>query len=142
MNTPRINIPARHRARETALQALYQWLLTQDNIPDIELQFLTHPSSKKIDQDYFREILHGVPSHLTEIEDKLKPHLSIPLNDLDPVERSVLRLSTYELLYHPDLPYRVVINEALELSKRFGSTDGHKFVNGVLDKIAKELGKT
>ena len=137
----KINIPARHRARESAVQALYQWEMADENLTEIELQFLLHNSSKKIDQAYFRELLHEIPSRLTEIEESMRPYLTRPLEELDPVELSVLRLSIYELLYHPEIPYRVVINEALELTKRFGSSDGYKFINGVLDKFAKQLQK-
>ncbi|MDB5981051.1 MAG: nusB, partial [Pseudomonas sp.] len=92
-----------------------------------------------VDGAYFRELLHGVPTNKTEIDTALAPCLDITIEELDPVELAILRLSTYELLKRIDVPYRVVINEGIELAKVYGSTDGHKFVNGVLDKLAPRL---
>ncbi|MBI5447965.1 MAG: transcription antitermination factor NusB [Gammaproteobacteria bacterium] len=120
-----------------ALQALYQWLMTDENLNAIELQFLTHPSAKKIDQAYFQELLHTIPQKLESIEAQFEPALALPKAELDPIELSILRISNYELLYRKDIPYKVIINEALELAKKFGSVEGYKFINGVLDKVAK-----
>lgn len=130
---------ARHKARAAATQALYQWLMADDSLTTIELEFLTHVSAKKIDIDYFRELLHKVPAHLEKIETQFTSYLNIPKAELDPVELSILRIAVYELLYHPELPYKVIINEALELTKTFGSVEGFKFVNGVLDKVANAV---
>lgn len=127
---------ARHKARSAALQALYQWLMADDSLTNIELEFLTHSSAKKIDQLYFRELLHQVPARLEKIETQFGPFLSLPKEELDPVELTILRIGTYELMYRTEIPYKVIINEALELTKTFGSVEGFKFVNGVLDKVA------
>ena len=132
----------RHKARAAALQALYQWLIAEDNLHTIESEFLTHSSAKKMDQTYFKELLHHIPAHLHEIEKTFVPYLDRPLTELDPVELTILRISVYELLHRADIPFKVIINEALELTKTFGSVEGYKFVNGVLDKVARVLRKT
>ncbi len=132
---------ARHKARETALQALYQWLMSAENLKTIEFQFLSHSSAKKIEHAYFQELLHQVPAHLEAIENQFEPFLDFPKAELDPIELTILRMSVYELCYRKDIPFKVIINEALELTKTFGSVEGYKFVNGVLDKVAKHLGK-
>ena len=110
-----------------------------ESLTTIELEFLTHASARKIDIVYFRELLHNVPAHLTKIETQFEPFLAIPKAELDPIELTILRLAVYEFLYRPELPYKVIINEALELTKTFGSVEGFKFVNGVLDKVAREI---
>ncbi|MBO5392755.1 MAG: transcription antitermination factor NusB, partial [Pseudomonas sp.] len=109
------------------------------SLNEIEAQFRVDNDFSDVDAAYFREILHGVPAHKGEIDAALVPCLDITIEELDPVELSVLRLSTWELIKRVDVPYRVVINEGIELAKVFGSTDGHKFVNGVLDKLAPRL---
>jgi len=129
----------RREARKLATQALYQWHMAQHSLNEIEAQFRVDNDFSDVDGAYFREILHGVPAKKVEIDTALKPCLDVPLEELDPVELSVLRLSAWELLVRHDVPYRVVINEGIELAKVFGSTDGHKFVNGVLDKVAPTL---
>ena len=102
-------------------------------------QFRVDNDFTDVDGAYFREILHGVPAKKVEIDEALKPCLDLALEELDPVELAVLRLSTWEFMMRIDVPYRVVINEGVELAKVFGATDGHKFVNGVLDKLAPRL---
>jgi len=137
-----LNAPkASHRkmARTRALQALYSWHLSQLNMSEIEADIKAGQNPKKIDFEYMHEILHGVLSNQLAIEAAFSPFLSRPLKDLDPIELAVLRLSSFELMYRIDVPYRVVINEALELAKTFGSDDSHKFVNSVLDKLAKQV---
>jgi N utilization substance protein B len=126
---------ARHWARRLAMQALYQWQLTGQNLCEIEAQFLDYEDMHKADIDYFRELLHRVPACLHELDAQLGAYLSRPINDVDPVERAILRNACYELMHRLDVPYRVVINEAVNLTKRFGAEQGHKFVNGVLDKL-------
>ncbi|MBD1553073.1 transcription antitermination factor NusB [Pseudomonas typographi] len=129
----------RHEARKLATQALYQWHMAGHSLNEIEAQFRVDNDFSDVDNAYFRELLHGVPTSKDEIDAALVPCLDLALDELDPVELAVLRLSTYEMLKRVDVPYRVVINEGIELAKVFGSTDGHKFVNGVLDKLAPTL---
>ncbi|MGH8434140.1 MAG: transcription antitermination factor NusB [Pseudomonas sp.] len=138
-NAPTGKIAARRQARSLAMQALYQWHLAGQAINEIEAQFRVDNDFTAVDGAYFREILHGVPAHKTEIDEAFAPCLDRPLEELDPVELAILRLSTFEMLKRLDVPYRVVINEGIELAKVFGATDGHKFVNGVLDKLAPRL---
>lgn len=132
-------IAARKRARSFAMQALYQWHMAGQAINEIEAQFYVDNDFSKVDADYFKAILHGVPSSVTELDDSFSPFLDRPIKDLDPVELAILRLSAFELLKRIDIPYRVVINEGVELAKVFGATDGHKFVNGILDRLAPKL---
>lgn len=132
----------RHNARHYALQAMYQWQMTDTSITTIETEFLQMHVEKKIDLAYFKELIHGIPNEKEEIDNAIKPFLNRSMRDIDPVELSVLRLATYELMKRPDIPYRVIINEALELTKKFGSVEGYKFINGVLDKIAKQIRAT
>lgn len=135
-----MNPYARRNARHHALQAMYQWQLSQSPITEIEAQFVAHHlENKKIDLDYFKELIRAVPAQHQELDELMTPFLSRPLNELDPIELAILRLSIYELAKRPDIPYRVVINEALELAKKFGSIEGYKFVNGILDQVAKKL---
>lgn len=133
-----VNPVARHNARRYALQAMYQWQLAGTSINEIELEFLHYHIDKKFDLAYFKELLHGVPKFQQEIDHQMQPFLGRGLNEIDPVELAVLRIAIYELMKRPDVPYRVIINEALELTKKFGSIEGHKFVNGVLDRVAKK----
>ena len=121
------------------MQALYQWDMSGNNLSEIEVQFLEDEDFSKADKDYFHELLHQVPARLDEVEAAFTPYLDRPLKELDPVERALLRLASYELLARMDIPYKVVINEAVALAKKFGATDSHKFVNGVLDKAATSL---
>jgi len=129
----------RSQARHFALQALYQWQVTGQDLADIEGQFLAQEQLGKADVGLFVALLHGVPAHLKGLDEALAPLLDRPLEQVDPVERAVLRLGAFELEHHLDIPYRVVINEAVELAKRFGADQGHRYVNGVLDKLAKRL---
>ncbi len=130
---------ARSLARERAMQALYQWQMTGQNLADIEQQFLTEQDMKNVDKSYFKELLHEVPARIDEFDALSKDLLSRPIEQVDPVERAILRIGLYELQQRIDIPYRVVINEAVELAKNFGAEAGHKFVNGTLDKAAKSL---
>lgn len=131
----------RRKARQLALQALYQWHLTQDNLSDIEQQFIQEETSKNADLDYFRVLFKGAASHTEEVEAVFAPLLSRSLDSLDIVDRAILRLATYEIKYQEDVPYRVALNEAIELAKDFAAHDSHKFVNGVLDKVGCALNK-
>lgn len=136
---PKGKIAARRQARSLAMQALYSWHIAGQPLNEIEAQFRVDNDFSTVDGAYFHEILHGVPRLKTEIDDAFLPCLDRALAEVDPVELAILRLSTYELMQRVDVPYRVVINEGIELAKVFGATDGHKFVNGVLDKLAPRL---
>ncbi|MBB3104180.1 transcription antitermination factor NusB [Azomonas macrocytogenes] len=129
----------RRAARSLAMQALYQWHMAGQSLSEIEAQFRVDNDFMPVDGAYFHELLHGVARQKSEIDQAIEPLLDRPLTELDPVELAILRLSTYELMQRLDVPYRVVINEGIELAKTFGATEGHKFVNGVLDKLAPRL---
>jgi len=130
---------ARTKARRNVVQALYQWQLSGGNLADIQAQFLSEYDMKKVDVEYFKELFRQVPLRLHELDDHLLPFLDRPVDEVDPVERAILRLATYELEFCLDVPYRVVINESIELAKRFGAEHGHKYVNGIVDEVAKKL---
>lgn len=125
----------RHHARELALQGLYQWRLSGDSAALIYEQ-LSEDKAPQRDDALFHTLLCGVIEHQKSLEDALTPHLDRPINELSPVEYALLLLAAFELLYATATPYRVIINEAIELAKTFGGTEGHKYVNGVLDKVA------
>lgn len=127
---------ARRRAREYALQGLYQWLLSHELPGAIEAHLREDSGFAQIDQAHFTALLHGAISEAETLRASFIAHLDRPLHELSPVEHAVLLLGCYELAHQPDIPYRVVINEAVELAKSFGGTDGFKYVNGVLDKQA------
>ncbi|WP_116473784.1 transcription antitermination factor NusB [Zobellella maritima] len=131
----------RRKARRLATQAIYQWQMTKDNVADIAQQFMLEQDTKGVDLDYFRDLLFGVSVHAVELDEVFASYLSRPLADLDMVDKAVLRLATYELTRRQDVPYRVVINEAIELAKSFAAEESHKFVNGVLDKVVRQLKK-
>ncbi|PLR38667.1 transcription antitermination factor NusB [Chimaeribacter californicus] len=127
---------ARRRARECAVQALYSWQVSKNDIADVELQFLAEQDVKDVDIAYFRELLSGVAVNAASLDALMAPVLSRQLDELGQVERAVLRIALFELSKREDVPYKVAINEAIELAKTFGAEDSHKFVNGVLDKVA------
>ncbi len=130
---------ARTLARRFATQGLYQWQLTHQDLGEIDAQFLADQDMSRVEVAYFQELLHQVPQQLDEIDGQLQPLLDRPLAEVDPVERAILRIGAYELRSRRDIPYRVVINEGVELAKRFGASAGHKYVNSVLDKLAQRL---
>ena len=129
----------RSQARRHAVQAIYQWQMVGQDVGEIINQFLEEQDINSFEVPYFQDLLHGVPSHLVELDELLKPALDRAIESVDPVERAVLRLGVYELRYKPEVPYRVVINEAVELAKVFGAEQGHKYVNGVLDQVARQV---
>lgn len=130
----------RRMARHYAMQALYQWQMAGATLNAIEAEFRTDNDMKNVDLEYFQDLLHGVPKHLSEIEATFEPHLvERALHELDPVTESLLRMACYEFKYRIDVPYKVVINEAVALAKKFGAEDSHKFINGVLDKTAADV---
>ena len=133
------NFFARHRARRLALQALYQWLLSGNNLQDIEIESHRFNNMQKIDVSYFHELLYDIPKQLPQIDALFEPYLDRSIHELNPIELTVLRIASYELSFRPDIPYRVVLNEALELAKSFGAEEGYKYVNAVLDKVCRKL---
>lgn len=130
---------ARRKARHYAVQALYQWAIAGTRPADIEQQFREDFDFSGADDEYFRALVHGVPAVAGELDACLSPFLDIPLEKLGPVELAVLRIGSWELRERLDVPWRVVIDEAVALAKRFGATDSHRFVNAVLDRVAREL---
>jgi len=132
----------RSRSREFALQGLYQWQLSGSDPATIARQLGEAKGFEKIDADYFRVLLDGAVGAAPDLEKAIAPLLDRDYARLSPVERGILLLAGYELAHRPDVPYRAVINEAVELAKSYGGTDGHKFVNGVLDKLAAQLRQT
>ena len=129
----------RRKARHYGMQALYQWTMAGAALSDIEAEFRTDYDFSHVDLEYFQALLHGVPAQVDELEAAFEPLLDRKLSELDPNERTLLRMGTFELRERLDVPYKVVINEAVALAKKFGATDSHKYINGVLDKAAREL---
>ena len=134
-----IDPAARSRARRRALQALYAWQLSGSAMAAVIEQFRHEQDMEVADLEYFEDLLTGVEKHLAALDADLAPHLDRKVEEVDPIERAALRLAAYELRFRLDVPYRVVINEAIEVTKRFGADHGHSYVNGVLDKLAAEL---
>jgi len=130
---------SRRRAREFALQALYQWLLNESAPETLLAQLQEQKEFPKADQPLAEALLRGVIGNVDALRQLITPYLDREMKGLSPVEHALLLLSAFELRDHPQTPYRVIINEAIELAKSFGGTDGHKYVNGVLDKLAAEL---
>ena len=130
---------ARRRSRELATQGLYQWLLSGAPGGEIDAQLRNAQGFDKADLEHLNTLLHGVIREADSLSADLAPCLDRPIEQLSPVERAVLLVAVYELKHHVDIPYRVVINEAVELAKTFGGADGYKYVNGVLDKLAAQL---
>lgn len=130
---------SRHRAREFALQGLYQWQLSGNDTPAIEAHMAGVAGFDKADTALFTMLLRGVIAEADALRTEIEPQLDRPFTELSPVERAILLLATLEFKHHLETPYRVVLNEAIELAKAYGGTDGHKYVNGVLDKLAAKL---
>ena len=136
-----VDLAARSRARRRALQALYAWQLSGSAIGGVIDQFRHEQDMEVADVEFFEDLVRGVERHCAELDAGLLPFLGREVLQVDPIERAALRLGAYELKYRPDVPYRVVINEAIETTKRFGADHGHTYVNGVLDKLAGEWRK-
>ncbi|HXK00515.1 MAG TPA: transcription antitermination factor NusB [Buchnera sp. (in: enterobacteria)] len=134
-----MNPNARRKARECIIQVLYSWQISKNNIYYIISQFLEDQNIKTIDINYFNELIIGIVKHSQYIDELIRPYLSRTLEDVGQIEKAILRLSFYELLKRSDIPYKVSINEGIELAKSFGAADSHKFINGVLDKAAGKL---
>ena len=133
------NPAARSRSRQFLVQALYQAQLTGDEFRSVIDPFVADHNMKRADVDYFKEILSGIDKERENLEALIVPKLDRSYEEIDPIEKGILLLGCYELTQRIDVPYRVVINESVELAKSFGATDGHKYVNSVLDALAKDI---
>ncbi len=127
---------ARKKARHMLVQALYQWQLSGASISAIEAQYMAEKGMVKADSDFFRELLHEIPARLDELDAAYREFLDRDPDALDPISLAVLRIGVYELLHRVDVPYRVVINESVNLAKTFGPTDAYKYINGIVDRVA------
>lgn len=134
------SISGKRRARKLALQALYQWLMAGTDLHEIETQFRVVNNMEKVDGDYFCRLLHGIPTHVEELETSIAPFLvDREINNLNPIELTTLRIGAFELFHCPEIPYKVILDESISLTKEFGSQDGHRYVNGVLNSLAKQV---
>lgn len=129
---------ARTNARRSAVQALYQWQMTGQELSEIETQFLQERRLENVQRSYFSELFHGVPGQMEVIDRALAEFIDRPVGEIDPVERAILRIGVYELINRPDVPYKVILNEGINLAKRFGASESHKYINSILDKIAQK----
>ena len=129
---------AKTNARKCAVQALYQWQMTGESLSRIEIDFLEEERLKGAQKNYFTEIFYGVPKQLNVIDEALAEFVDRPVEKIDPVERAILRISVYELINRLETPYKVIINEGVNLAKCFGADGSHKYVNGVLDKVSQK----
>lgn len=132
---------ARRRARECTVQALYSWYVSQNDPAEVELTFVTEQDLKGVDIPYFRKLFRQTVDNLETVDAIIAPALDRKTEELTPIEKAILRLAAYELKFEADVPYKVVINEAIEVAKTFGAEESHKYINGVLDKIAPMLGR-
>ena len=133
-----IDLVARSRARRRATQAVYAWQMSGNAMTRVIDEFQHEQDMEIADIGYFEDLLRGVEKHCSELDAGLAPYLDRDMAQVDPIERAVLRLAAYELRYRIDVPYRVILNEAIEVAKRFGAEHGHTYVNGVLDKAARD----
>lgn len=134
-----MKVSNRHRARELAVQGVYSWQLSGNTTEQVELNLATSNDIKKVDMAFFQRLLRGAIDNVDTLDKTVKPYLGRLPEELDPIEKAILRLATFELVHCIDVPYRVVINEAVELAKTFGAQESHKFINGALDKAVKTL---
>jgi len=136
---PSKNRTPRHRAREFALQGLYQWLMSNEDAGVIDAYIRDAHGFDKADREHFDALLHGAIRDAASLREDIVPFIDRSIDQLSPIEHAALLIGAYELKQHIEIPYKVVINEAVELTKSFGGIDGHKYVNGVLDKLAAQL---
>jgi N utilization substance protein B len=137
-----VDLSARSRARRRALQAIYAWQMSGNSMSKVMEEFRHEQDMEVADLGYFEDLLRGVNEHCVELDASLTPYLDREVAQVDAIERAALRLAAYELRYRLDVPYRVVINEAIEVTKRFGAEHGHTYINGVLDKLAAQTRRT
>lgn len=133
------NAGARRKARHYGLQALYQWQISRNPLQDIENQFLAEYDFSQVDLAYFQALLHEVPARIGELETLFTPYLDRALKDLNPIELTLLRMGCWELAHRIDVPFKVAINESVALAKKFGAAESHKYINAVMDLLAKQL---
>ena len=141
MNDKARFIKKRKHARDKALQALYQWQISREDLDWIRDHYLQEQGVSSGDEEYFLELLYQIPPRVEAIDKLYRKHVTGFEDHLDPIETNILRIATYELENHPEIPYKVVINEAVKLARTYGADDSHKFVNGVLDPLSGELRK-
>jgi transcription antitermination protein NusB len=133
------SIRGKRRARKLVLQALYQWLMSGASLYEIEAQFRAINNMEKVDTDYFCRLIYGVSEHISALEASFVPFLDRDISSLNPIELTVLRIGSFELFHCPEIPYKVVLDESVSLTKEFGSQDGFRYVNGVLNNLAKQV---
>ncbi|KIP49133.1 antitermination protein NusB [Haemophilus influenzae] len=132
---------ARRRARECTVQALYSWAVSGNTAEQVELAFVLDQDMDGVDKPYFRKLFRQTVENIETVDFSISPYIDRTFDELDPIETAILRLAVYELRFELDVPYKVVINEAIEVAKVFGADESHKYINGVLDKIAPALGR-
>jgi N utilization substance protein B len=130
---------ARTNSRKATVQALYQWQLTGQSISEIEQQFLEDQRLKDTQKSYFYELFQNIPKHVDAIDQALSAYIDRPFDLIDPVEKAILRIGVYELMFRPELPFKVILNESINLAKCFGADGSHKYINGILDKVAQNI---
>ncbi|WP_218352694.1 transcription antitermination factor NusB [Alteromonas lipotrueiana] len=134
-----MKVSARRKARELAVQGIYSWQMSKNDIAQVELTLATSNNMHQVDMVYFQALLRGVAHDASRLDAAIKPYLGRLPEELDPIEKAIIRVATYEMVERMDVPYRVIINEAIELAKVFGAEDSHKFVNGALDKAVRKF---
>jgi N utilization substance protein B len=134
---PSLNIKARARARRYAMQALYSWMMSGNDVATVAAQYFDDRNTNKFDTTYFQTLLNGTIEQLTHLDTCIAAQSTRPFKDIDPISLAILRIASFELLHQPELDYKIPINEALELAKMFGSEDSYKFINGILEMIRK-----
>lgn len=135
----KLSIRQKQKARKLALQAIYQWSMTAHDVVEIEAQFHQANAMEKVDAAYFSRLLRAIPQYCASLDCSLEPFLDRPIASLTPIELAILRLGAYELAHCPEVPYRIVLDEWVSLTKQFGTVEGHRYVNGVLNNLAYTL---
>lgn len=137
-NPTGFNPALRHKARHYAMQALYQWQISRNPLQQIENQFRAEYDFSQVDGEFFQELLHNIPAQLADVDALFSELLDRPIKDITPIELALLRLGSYELAHRIDIPFKVTINEAVSLAKKFGAAESHKYINSILDNVAKK----
>ncbi len=134
-------IKKRKHARDKVLQALYQWQISDEDLDWIKQQYLEEQGVSAGDEAYFLELLYKIPAEVKQLDETYRKFITNSEDRVDPIECNILRIATYEFIHHPEIPYKVVINEAVNLARTYGADEGHKFVNGVLDPLSRQIRK-